>query len=106
MVVHSSIKEGCPNAVLEAMALGRCVCGTDISGIRQAVGSSEATDILSTPHDVDSLARIMSRLLTDKNERQQRGTVNMNRIENHFNPTGLTQTVLSKIHSYCNIKNG
>jgi glycosyltransferase involved in cell wall biosynthesis len=103
LVVHSSIKEGCPNAVLEAMALGRCVCGTDISGIRQAVGDAEAAHILAMPQNADSLASIMSRLLTDDHERQQRGCLNKTRIEQHFSPVGLTQSVLSQIHSHSNI---
>jgi glycosyltransferase involved in cell wall biosynthesis len=38
LVVHSSVTEGCPNAVLEGMAHGKCVVGTDISGLRQALG--------------------------------------------------------------------
>jgi glycosyltransferase involved in cell wall biosynthesis len=102
LVVHSSIKEGCPNAVLEAMALGRCVCGTDISGIRQAIGDTEALHVLAMPQNVDALANIMSRLLVDDHERQQRGCLNRTRIEQHFSPAGLTQTVLSKIHSHTN----
>ncbi len=45
-VVHSSTKEGCPNGVLEAMAHGLCVLGTDIPGMHQALGSSAAEKFL------------------------------------------------------------
>lgn len=103
LVVHSSVKEGCPNAVLEAMALGRCVCGTDISGIRQAVGDAEAAHVLAVPQNVDSLANIMSRLLSDDHERKQRGCLNNVRIKQHFSPALLTQTVLSRIHRHCKL---
>lgn len=38
LCVHSSRSEGLPNAVLEAMAAGVPIVGTDIPGIREAVG--------------------------------------------------------------------
>lgn len=38
LYVHSSKSEGCPNAVIEAMASARPVVATDIPGIREVVG--------------------------------------------------------------------
>ena len=43
LVVHSSMTEGCPNGALEAMALGKCVLGTDIvSGFWHRPGMKDA----------------------------------------------------------------
>lgn len=38
LVVHSSRSEGLPNAVIEAMIAGKAVIGTDIPGVRDALG--------------------------------------------------------------------
>lgn len=40
LVVHSSRSEGSPNAVIEAMAAGKPIIGTDIPGVRDALGRS------------------------------------------------------------------
>jgi glycosyltransferase involved in cell wall biosynthesis len=55
IAVFSSNAEGVPNAVLEAMAAGLPVVGTDYPGIREAVGPSGAT-LLARPHDAIDLA--------------------------------------------------
>src|SRR5215203_7381277 len=39
--VFSSLSEGCPNGVLECMAAGLAVAGTDIEGLREVTGCSE-----------------------------------------------------------------
>ncbi|MFM7167939.1 MAG: glycosyltransferase family 4 protein, partial [Planctomycetaceae bacterium] len=61
LVVHSSLTEGCPNGVLEPMALGLPVLGTDISGLRQALGESMAGRSLSPPNDWQKLGWLISR---------------------------------------------
>jgi glycosyltransferase involved in cell wall biosynthesis len=62
LVVHSSRTEGCPNAALEAMALGLPVIGTNIPGMRQALGEDAAAECLTEPGDWHELAlRIVER---------------------------------------------
>lgn len=98
--VHSSETEGCPNAALEAMSHGLAVCGTNISGMRQAVGDTEAGEVLASPRDEESLFRIMHRLATSPSERLKRGARNRCRIARHFSPVGLTERVLQMIDEH------
>jgi glycosyltransferase involved in cell wall biosynthesis len=55
LFVFSSVSEGVPNAVLEAMAAGLAVVGTDYAGIREAVGGAGAP-LLARMADAEDLA--------------------------------------------------
>jgi glycosyltransferase involved in cell wall biosynthesis len=84
LVVHSSVKEGCPNAVCEAMALGKPVVATDIPGTRQALDESSRRNCLAAPHDAQALAARMLALLSSDDLSAQAGARNRQRIESHF----------------------
>ena len=90
LVVHSSLTEGCPNAVCEAMALGRAVVATDIPGCRQALGD-DADDVLAPPKDSAVLASKIARLLRDKPLREQLGSRNRQRITKEFSIEGMNR---------------
>jgi glycosyltransferase involved in cell wall biosynthesis len=61
-----SYSEGCPNAVLEALACGRPVVATDVGGISEVLTSDAG--VLVPPRDVDALAAALhSALRTDWN---------------------------------------
>jgi glycosyltransferase involved in cell wall biosynthesis len=62
--VLCSRTEGFPNSVVEAMAAGRPVVGTDVVGIRDAVRHEE-TGLLVPPGDPVALAAALRRLLND-----------------------------------------
>lgn len=62
--VLSSVSEGSPNAVMEAMAAGVPVVATDVGGVTDAVGGPSSA-VLVPPHDADALARGVLGLLTD-----------------------------------------
>lgn len=55
-------RDGIPNVILEAMAMGLAVVSSDHSGIPEAVTPSE-TGILVQPRDVAGLAEALARLL-------------------------------------------
>jgi len=59
----SSVSEGSPNAVMEAMAAGLPVVATDVGGIRAVAGGSGA--VLVAPRDADALARGVLGMLSD-----------------------------------------
>lgn len=67
IVVLSSISEGFPYTVLEAMACGRAVVATRVGGVEEAVGDS---GLLVPPRDPKSLARACLALLNDQPLRQ------------------------------------
>jgi glycosyltransferase involved in cell wall biosynthesis len=83
LVVHSSVTEGCPNAVCEAMALGRAVVATDIPGSRQALGD-DARESLATAHDPKALADGIIRMLENEELRSETGIRNRQRVRSEF----------------------
>ena len=99
LVVHSSVSEGCPNAVLEAMAVGKPVVGTDIPGVRQALGT-EVPDLCYCPAgDAQALARSIMDLLWDTRLRGRLGQANKSRIRQYFSVSGMGQAYLALIES-------
>lgn len=68
LVVHSSRREGCPNAVLEAMACGVPVIATDIPGIREVIG--EKSPYLVPERNPVALAEKLLQLLQDEDQLQ------------------------------------
>jgi glycosyltransferase involved in cell wall biosynthesis len=83
--IFSSRKEGCPNGVLECMAASLAVTGTDIPGIREAVGET-GYPWLAPPGDAEALARHILTLARDTNLRERLGDLNRQRIVEHFTP--------------------
>jgi polysaccharide biosynthesis protein PelF len=70
VVALSSISEGMPYTVIEAMMCGRATVSTDVGGVADAVGDAGA---LVPPRDPRALARACLRLLTDPRRRAELG---------------------------------
>lgn len=85
LCVHSSHEEGSPNAVLEAMASGLPVVGTDLPGMREALGPA-ADECLAPPQDVTALADLISRYLGNPNLARAAGEANQRRAIKEFGP--------------------
>lgn len=68
VVVLSSITEGFPYAVIEAMMSGRPIVATNVGGIAEAV---DGTGLLVPPQQPDQLAQGILRLLNDAGLRAQ-----------------------------------
>ncbi len=83
LCVHSAISEGCPNAVLEAMAAGLPVAGTDIPGIREAVGA-EGASFLTPVGDHVGMAEKIKLLMADPELRKSYGSALRNRVKSEF----------------------
>jgi glycosyltransferase involved in cell wall biosynthesis len=88
--VHSSVNEGCPNGVLECMAAGLAVAGTDYPGIREAVGPNGYA-FLAPPRDAEALAERIVALALDPAARRQAGETNRRRIETEFHPRKMIE---------------
>lgn len=78
----SSVKEGNPNAVLEAMASGLAVAATRIPGCMDALGQDYA--YLSEPGDEQGMASNIIALLRSAELRTKVGNRNRARIETSF----------------------
>ena len=73
--------DGCPNVILEAMASGKPVVASGISGIPAVVKDGE-TGILTPEKDVQHLAHALVELLQDTAKRKQFGAAGRQRILN------------------------
>lgn len=96
LCVHSSVSEGLPNAVLEAMAAGAPVVGTDIPGIRAAVGP-EGWPFLAPVGDAAALAALLRSFYRDPELRARLGRVLQERIERDFSLAGMCRATAEVI---------
>lgn len=83
VVAGSSLREGLPIGILEAMASGRAVVTTDIGGNREAV-SDGVTGLLVPPSDPDALAQALESLWADGEKRTSMGLAGRARVEERF----------------------
>jgi glycosyltransferase involved in cell wall biosynthesis len=67
-----SYKEGLPLSLIEAMASGLAVVGTDIPSIRSVI-DHDVNGLVVAPDDVPSLAHALSRLIDDDETRRRMG---------------------------------
>lgn len=90
LCIHGSNMEGCPNSVLEAMASSLPVVGTDIPGIREAVGP-EGTRLLAPPGDPQGLADRVLEMMGDAGMRTSIGESMRRRVETEFDPRRMCE---------------
>lgn len=77
--VHCSEHEGCPNAVLEEMAVGLPVAGSDNSGVRMALGEG-CEAFLALYQDSEELAQRILKFAMDSKYRTIVGDNNKKRV--------------------------
>ena len=94
--VFSSRSESSPNGVLECMGAGLAVAGTNIPGIREAVGP-DGYQLLSLPGDSETLADRILRLVTDSTMRAKLGAANRLRVESDFSPQRMCEETAALI---------
>ncbi|MFV0422409.1 glycosyltransferase [Oleidesulfovibrio sp.] len=82
-------RDGIPNVIAEAMALGVPVASTTVSGIPEMI-SHEETGVLAAPGDATSLADALERLLTNSALREKIIPAARARVENVFDNKKLT----------------
>ncbi|TDC37518.1 GT4 family glycosyltransferase PelF [Micromonospora sp. KC213] len=81
LVALTSISEGFPYTVVEAMACGRPTVCTNVGGVAEAVGD---TGIVVAPRDVAAVAAACVRLLNDRELRLRLGAVARARVLERF----------------------
>jgi glycosyltransferase involved in cell wall biosynthesis len=98
MGAFSSPAEGMPNSVLECMAAGRAIVGTDLPGVRDALGPG-AEGVVIPPRDVDLFARVLLDLLRNPAKRRQLGELNRVRIGSQFSVERMAGRYLDMIRT-------
>ncbi|MDQ6788960.1 MAG: glycosyltransferase family 4 protein [Acidobacteriota bacterium] len=97
--VFSSRSEGCPNGVLESMAAGLAVAGTNIEGIREALGPA-GTEFLAPPGDAVTLAEIILKLANNPTLCSKIGAENQNRIRNKYDSVRMCEETISLLAKF------
>jgi L-malate glycosyltransferase len=70
----TSVREGLPIALIEAMAIGLPVIGTNVEGIREVIAENE-DGFLVDPGNVAALRNVLIHLIKDENRRKNLGQV-------------------------------
>ncbi|MCX4822570.1 GT4 family glycosyltransferase PelF [Streptomyces sp. NBC_01142] len=81
VVLLSSISEGFPFSLIEAMSCGRPTVSTDVGGVREAVGD---TGLVVPPREPAVLAEATLGLLRDKERRAELGRQARQRVVDRF----------------------
>ncbi|MEV4341312.1 GT4 family glycosyltransferase PelF [Streptomyces sp. NPDC049590] len=87
VVMLSSISEGFPFTLIEAMSCGRATVSTDVGGVREAVGD---TGLVVPPRDPERMAAAALELLGDAGRRRAMGEAARLRVIEQFT---LRQTI-------------
>lgn len=90
-----SYREGFPNVVIEAAAMGIPTIGTDIVGLRDAVVDG-VTGLLVPAKNVDALAQGLNRLIENAVLRQEMGTRAQARVHQRFDSRQVIAAVLKE----------
>jgi len=83
LFVLTSLWEGMPYVILEAMACGLPVCATAVPGTREIVEPG-VTGVLVPPEDDRALARAVLALLRDPDRRRRMGACARQRVSEHY----------------------
>ncbi len=84
VVVVSSLREGLPNVILEALALARPVVATRVGGIPEIIRDGE-TGLLIPPEEPEQLAEALLRLLRNPQEGEKFGERGRAVVAREFN---------------------
>ena len=93
--------DGIPNVILEALALGRPVIGSDLSGIPEVVHHEE-TGLIVPPGDPAALADAMMRIARDRGFAEDCGAAGRAFVETHFDVRENVKTQLALLHDAWN----
>jgi len=92
--VLSSVSEGAPMALLEAMASAKPVVATAVGGIPEIV-VDKITGLLVAPNDAVALANSILAVLSDKNLSERLGKEGRKRIEEMFDARKVVKNIES-----------
>lgn len=92
--VHPSLRDGTPNALLEAMACGRPVLASSVGGIPDVVRDGR-DGTLVPPGDAIALATALRRLLDDPASARRLGRAGRERVARDFTPAKEVEAYLA-----------
>lgn len=90
--------DGIPLVLMEAMAAGRPVISTRLSGIPELI--REGTGFLTEPEDVSGLAESIRRLLDSPDEARRLGEAAADRVRREFSLRGQVEGLLRRVREH------
>lgn len=96
--VLSSIREGQPMVLLEAMACGLPIVATRVGGVPETIASG-SEGLLVAPGDPEGLAGVMETLLSDEQKRKELGASALRRCRSEFSIEAICDRHLSVYRS-------
>jgi glycosyltransferase involved in cell wall biosynthesis len=88
----SSLAEGTPVSIIEAMAAGKVVAATNVGGVADVVEDG-ITGVLTPPGDAEALATALVRLARDPEARQRMGAAGRERARNRYGVERLVRDI-------------
>ncbi len=92
-------RDGIPNVILEAMAHGLPVVGTDVSGIGEVV-QDNVTGVLAAADDPQALAQGIAKLLQDKERALALARAGQQLVQERFDPQARARD-LAELYARC-----
>jgi colanic acid/amylovoran biosynthesis glycosyltransferase len=83
VLLHASVTEGIPNAILEAMACGLPVVASDCGGVPEAI-TDGVEGFLAAPRDPEHLAEALARLWANPDLRERMGKAGREKFLSDF----------------------
>ncbi len=90
-VVFSSLYEGLPVALLEAMATARCIVTTDVPGIIEAARHDREA-LVSPRSNPDELAKVLTRVVEDSALRERLAAAAQQRFRQRFTAAAMVRS--------------
>ncbi|MBU8932444.1 MAG: glycosyltransferase family 4 protein [candidate division Zixibacteria bacterium] len=100
MMIHPSIEEWFPAAVLEGMRAGLPIVATTVGGIPEAVEENECA-VLVPPNAPDSLGIVVADLMNDDARRAEMGRAGRDRWHRHFRVETMIDRVENHLRAHC-----
>ncbi|UCG68594.1 MAG: GT4 family glycosyltransferase PelF [Thermoplasmata archaeon] len=97
VVVMSSISEGFPFALIEAMASGKAIVATNVGGMAEALGE---TGVLVPSRSPGQLGNAITKLLKDENQRRELGRKARMKSVNEYSIQGFIDKYREIYHAY------
>ena len=92
-MVLPSMREGLPVSVMEAMAMGKPVIGSDIRGIRDLL--KDGAGLLVPPNDHEALAEAMARIIEEPEKAAEMGKTGRRRILKEYDISIIKERYLA-----------
>ena len=93
-LVLTSDSEGCPNVVLESLAIGRPVVAPDVGDVRRMIGDDAAGAIVGAPDDIPSFADAVLALIGDRSGARSRVIGQWPRLESEYGLEAMVRRTL------------